>query len=202
VSNLDTVLAYLRNTLGLSPAQAAGVAGNLEVESGLSPTAHNDKEGAIGLAQWEGGRRQALDAFAAQQGTSETDLATQLAFLGNELHGSESGAYQQLLSASDPASAAAVFDQYYERSSGSARQKRINAAQDIAAGNDPAASMDVGGGSGGSGGSSSGGQSVASKVGGWMGLGSTFFTVGVKVAGAAAAGALVIVGAMHTVSDN
>lgn len=49
--------------------------------------------------------------------------------------------------------------------------------------------------------SSSGGQSVAASVGGWMGLGSTFFTVGLKVLGAAAAAGLVIVGAVHTVSD-
>lgn len=200
MSTLDTVLAYLRNTLGLSPAQAAGVAGNLEVESGLNPAAYNSSEGAIGLAQWEGGRRKALDAFAAQRGTSETDLGTQLAFLGAELHGSESGAYGRLLATSDPAAAAAAFDQYYERSSGSARQKRIDAANAIAAGNDPATSMSVGGGSSSS--SSGAGGSVASRVGGWMGLGSTLFTVGLKVAGAAAAGALVIVGATHTVSDN
>jgi len=195
VSNLDTVLSYLRNTLGLSPAQAAGVAGNLEVESGLSPTAHNDKEGAIGIAQWEGGRRQALDAFAAQQGTSETDLATQLAFLGNELHGSESGAYSKLMAAGDPSSAASVFDQYYERSSGSARQKRIDAANAIAGGQDPSGGVS-------SSSSSGSGQSVASSMGGLFGWEGAAFSIGVKVLGAAAAAGLVIVGAMHTVSDN
>lgn len=49
--------------------------------------------------------------------------------------------------------------------------------------------------------SGSGGQSVADSIGGIWGLGTTFFTIGVKVLGAAAAAGLVIVGAVHTVSD-
>jgi hypothetical protein len=192
VSNLDTILTYLQTQLGLSPAQAAGVAGNLQVESGFNPAAYNAGEGAIGIAQWEGGRRQALDAFAAQAGSSETDLGTQLGFLVKELHGPESGAYQQLLATSDPGSAAAAFDQYYERSSGGSRATRIADAQAIAGGN--------AGGSGGSGGSSSGGsgQSVASSIGGITG---SAFTVGIKILGAAAAAGLVIVGATRTVSS-
>lgn len=200
MSALDTILGYLQGTLGLTPAQAAGVAGNLQVESGFDPSAYNPKENAHGIAQWEGGRWTALQQFAAQNGTAPTDLTTQLAFLGNELHGSESGALSQLLATNDPASAAAAFDKYYERSSGGARQKRIADAQAIAAGKPVAG----GGGSSSSSStsSSSPGQSVASGIGGWMGLGSTFFTIGVKVLGAAAAAGLVIVGAMHTVSSS
>lgn len=53
----------------------------------------------------------------------------------------------------------------------------------------------------GSSGSTGSPGSVASTIGGWMGLGGTFFTVGMKVAGAAAAAGLVIVGAVHTVSS-
>lgn len=198
MSNLDTILSYLQGTLGLSSAQAAGVAGNLQVESGWNPTAHNDKEGAIGIAQWEGGRRTALQQFAASRGSSETDLSTQLAFLGNELHGSESSALTHLTAASDPGSAAAAFDQYYERSSGAARSTRISDAQAIAAGHPTSA----GSSSSSSSSSTSSGTSMASKVGGWMGLGGTFFTVGLKVLGAAAAAGLVIVGATHTVSSS
>lgn len=193
-STLQTILSYLTGTLGLSPAQAAGVAGNLQVESGLDPSAYNRGEGAIGLAQWEGGRRQALDAFAAAHGTTETDFGTQLAFLGNELHGSESGALSQLLATNDPSSAAAAFDQYYERSSGTARQKRVDAANAIASG------KPLAGGSSSSS-TSAGGQSVASSMGGLFGWEGAAFTIGVKVLGAAAAAGLVIVGAMHTVSD-
>lgn len=133
-TNLDTILSYLTGTLGLSSAQAAGVAGNLQVESGFSPTAANPKEGAIGIAQWEGGRRQQLDAYAAATGGAEQNLNTQLGFLGYELNTSESSALQRLLATNDPASAAAAFDQYYERSSGSSRATRVSDAQAIAAG--------------------------------------------------------------------
>lgn len=196
MSNLDTILAYLRGPLGLSPAQAAGVAGNFQVESGLDPTSANPTEGAIGLAQWEKGRRAALQQYAASTGGSETDLATQLGFLGSELHGSESGALQQLRATSDPASAAAVFDQYYERSSGSSRATRVADAQAIAAGQDPSGGTSSTGGS-----SSAGGGSLASSIGGAFGWGGTVFTIGMKVLGAAAAAGLVIVGATHTVSS-
>lgn len=193
MSNLDTILAYLRGPLGLSPAQAAGVAGNLQVESGLDPTAENKAEGAIGLAQWEGGRRTALQRFAAASGGSETDLSTQLGFLGSELHGSESGALQHLMATSDPSSAAAAFDQYYERSAGTSRATRVADAQAIAAGQP----VSTGGGGGAT---ATPAASIASSIGGPFGWGGTVFSIGVKILGAAAAAGLVIVGATHTVS--
>lgn len=194
MSNLSELLSYLEGpALGLSPDQAAGVAGNLEVESGLSPTAYNKGEGALGLAQWEKGRLTQLQQFAAQNGTQATDFQTQLAFLGNELHGSESGALQKLQATSDPASAAAVFDQYYERSSGSARATRVAKAKAIAAGQDPSGGTATGS-------SSATGTSTglfSALTGGWQ---ASVLTIGLKVLGAGAAAALVIVGATHTVS--
>lgn len=196
---LDEIMAYLEGTLSLTPAQAAGVAGNLEVESNFSPTAANAKEGAVGIAQWEGGRRTALDQYAAATGGSETSLATQLGFLGQELHGSESGAFTALLNTSTPEQAAAVFDQDYERSSGAARSTRVADAQAIAAGH-PNSTGGSSSGSSTSSGTSIGG-SIASGIGGWMGLGGTFFTIGIKILGVGAAAGLVIVGAVHTVSD-
>jgi hypothetical protein len=200
VTALDEIMAYLEGTLHLTPAQAAGVAGNLQVESGFSPTAYNDKEGAIGIAQWEGGRRQALDAYAAATGGSETSLATQLGFLGQELHGSEAGAFTALLNTSDAGSAAAVFDQKYERSSGSARSKRMADAEAIAGGHPTATGDSTSSTSSSSSSSSSSSGSIASGIGGWMDLGGTLFTIGIKVLGVGAAAGLVIVGAVHTVN--
>jgi hypothetical protein len=205
VSNLDTILAFLQGK-GLTPAQAAGVAGNLQVESGFNPAAYNAGEGAIGIAQWENGRRTALDNFAARTGGSETDLGTQLNFLWQELTGSESGALAQLQQAGDAASAASAFDQYYERSSGGSRSTRIADAQKIAGGDlsAGAGTSSSGGGSGGSGGS---GKSIADSMGsglfgtGLLNWGPTAFTIGVKVLAAAAAAGLVIVGATRTVSS-
>lgn len=208
MTTLDQILAYLEGPADqLTPAQAAGVAGNLVVESNLNPGAYNPKENAHGLAQWEGGRYSGpngLVAFAQRTGGDPASLATQLDFLTFELHGPQSGAYTALLQTSDPGSAAAVFDQTFERSSGAARAKRVANAQKIAAGQELGGSStgstgSTGTGSAGSTGSGSG--SIAAGIGGWMDLGGTLFTIAVKGVGIAAAAGLVIVGAVHTVSD-
>jgi hypothetical protein len=182
VSNLAAVLSFLQGK-GLTPAQAAGVAGNLQVESGVNidPAASNAREGAVGIAQWEGGRRAALDAFAARTGGSETDLGTQLNYLWSEFQGPESSAYRKLLATNDPASAAAVVDQFYERSSGAARAQRVADAQAIYNGQ-PA------------GGSSTGGS--VENAGNPLSITdpSTWLPVLLKVAGGAVAGVLVVVG--------
>jgi Phage tail lysozyme len=198
VSVLDQILSRLQSALGLTPAQAAGVAGNLQVESGFDPSALNRAEGAIGLAQWENGRRTALQRFAAGRGTAETDLGTQIDFLIYELQGPESGALSHLRAASDPASAAAAFDQYYERSAGTSRSQRVADAQAIANGTPSFAGVSS------SGGSSTGGsgESLAASLD--TGLMTSWapaaFTIGIKVLGVGAAAGLLIVGAVHTVS--
>ncbi|WP_280400544.1 phage tail tip lysozyme [Nocardia carnea] len=117
---------------GFTPAQAAGILGNLQVESGFDTGAYNPGEGAIGLAQWLGGRRENLEAFAASKGKPVTDWRTQIDFMVHELNGSESGAMSKLKSTTSAGAAAAVFDQYYERSSGEARGQRIANAESIA----------------------------------------------------------------------
>ncbi|MFI2229518.1 phage tail tip lysozyme [Nocardia testacea] len=117
---------------GFTPAQAAGILGNLQVESGFDTGAYNPGEGAIGLAQWLGGRRANLEAFAASRGLKVTEWETQLDFMVYELEHSESGAMNKLKSTTTAGDAAAVFDQYYERSSGAARGQRVANAESIA----------------------------------------------------------------------
>ncbi|MEU4345790.1 phage tail tip lysozyme, partial [Nocardia sp. NPDC023852] len=126
------IYQYLITKYGFTPAQAAGIVGNMQVESGLKTSALNPREGAIGLCQWLGGRRRNLERFAATRGPV-TDWKVQVDFMMQELRGSESGAYRYLKAAQTPAAAAAVFDQYYERSSGEARGQRIANANRIAA---------------------------------------------------------------------
>lgn len=128
----DQITAFLRGK-GLTAAQIAGVEGNLQTESGFRSTASNPGEGAIGIAQWEGGRRTNLDAFAKAAGTSETDLQTQLAFMWSELTGSESGALTSLLATTNVTDAATVFDRQYERSSAASLPARVGNAQAILA---------------------------------------------------------------------
>ncbi len=114
---------------GFSPAQAAGIIGNMQIESGFKTDAYNAGEGAIGLCQWEGGRRTKLEAFA---GNKVGDWKTQVDFMVHEMQTSESGAYAQVKAAKTPSQAASAFDRYYERSSGEARGKRISAAENFA----------------------------------------------------------------------
>ncbi|MEV4124172.1 phage tail tip lysozyme [Nocardia sp. NPDC049707] len=118
---------------GFTPEQAAGILGNMQVESGFDTGAYNPAEGAIGLCQWEGGRRTNLEAFAANdpQRRSVTDWTLQVDFMMHELEGSERGAYSRLRSATSAGDAAAAFDQYYERSSGEARGQRVANANSI-----------------------------------------------------------------------
>lgn len=117
---------------GFTPAQAAGILGNMQVESGFDTGAYNPAEGAIGLCQWEGGRRTNLEAFAAAQGKSVTDWHVQVDFMMHEMQGGESGAYAHVKAANSAGAAAAAFDQYYERSSGEARGQRVANANSIA----------------------------------------------------------------------
>lgn len=95
---------------GYTPAQAAGIVGNLVQESGVSPNgAVGDNGTAFGLAQWRGERFEALKRFAAERGTEWTDFQTQLAFIDHELRTSESAAGQRLRAAASVEDAAAAF---------------------------------------------------------------------------------------------
>lgn len=129
-SLVEYIYSFLRD-VGLSAQQAAGVMGNIQVESAgtWSGTAYNPNENAIGISQWEGSRRTALDTFAQQRKKPETDLLTQLEFLVEEAQ--SRGNWQELKKYSDPAAAAAYWDANYEVSSGAARQERMDNAQTI-----------------------------------------------------------------------
>jgi hypothetical protein len=101
---------------GYSPAQAAGIVGNLVQESGqgLNTRAVHDGGTGLGIAGWRDpspgqGRRTALRQFAASQGADVHDLTTQLSFVDHELQGPESRVGTALRAAQDPASAARAF---------------------------------------------------------------------------------------------
>ena len=104
---------------GWTPEQASGIVGNLLHESGgkLDPNARaigdgSDGSDSIGIGQWNQDRATALKAFAAQNHKPWNDYATQLAFVDNELNGSESDAGQALKDAQSPSAATAAFLQY------------------------------------------------------------------------------------------
>lgn len=118
---------------GWSPAQAAGIVGNLQAESGpnLKTNAIGDGGKAYGIAQWHPDR-QANFKRAYGKDIREAGFKEQLAFVHWELENTERKAAAMLRKAQTPQQAAWVFDEYYERSSGAHRQKRINNALALA----------------------------------------------------------------------
>lgn len=116
---------------GLTPEQAAGIAGNFAHESYSNPDQHQLGGGpGYGLAQWEdGGRLQELQNFAAQNGKPISDLGLQLDFVWHELNTTESASLASLRSAGSAADAAYVFERDYERAGVPAIAERQNYAQ-------------------------------------------------------------------------
>jgi hypothetical protein len=125
---------------GYSPHAAAGITGNLLAESRLDPAALGDSGSSLGIAQWNGPRRQALAQYAQANGGDPNDFHTQLAFVDHELRTTERRAGTALSAATDPASAATAFVGF-ERPSGWSAQnpsgalgygRRVGEAQRVA----------------------------------------------------------------------
>lgn len=99
--------------LGYSPAQAAGIVGNLVQESGVrSDGAVGDSGTAFGMAQWRGERFTRLKRFAASRGKDWKDFTTQLDYIDMELKNHETDAYRRLMSAQSVDEATAAFISY------------------------------------------------------------------------------------------
>jgi hypothetical protein len=110
MSNAPIVYRRLRE-LGYSPAQAAGVIGNLQQESGsrLDPNVVGDKGTAFGIAQWRGPRFEELQRFASQANKDWRDPVLQTDFIDYELKNSERRAGDLLRSAKTPEEAVRAF---------------------------------------------------------------------------------------------
>jgi hypothetical protein len=104
-------------TRGYSPAQIAGIMGNIAIESSFDPGARN-ATGHFGLAQWDKNRQAALGG--------STDIATQLDLLDKELSALDPTFKKAAGSAEE---FAVRFERVFERSGGQLLQKRIEAAR-------------------------------------------------------------------------
>ena len=103
---------------GLTKHAAAGIVGNLFVESSLDPGIEGDKHlktHSEGLAQWREGRLTNLKAFAKSAGKDYKSINVQLDFLMHELNTSENRTLQKLRKAKDPVDAAKIFAYNFER---------------------------------------------------------------------------------------
>jgi len=103
--------------LGWSPAQAAGILGNLQQESSFNPTIWGDNGTSFGLAQWRGDRLSGLQNYASQNNLDYTDPHAQLKYLDWELRNKEKTAFNALQGAQTPQDAAAAF-MHFERPAG------------------------------------------------------------------------------------
>ena len=120
---------------GWTPEQAAGIVANLQAESGqnLNPAAFYAKEQSYGIAQWRGSRQQDFQRVMGRP-INGSSLDDQLKFVQWELTNTEKRAGARLKAAKSAAEAAAIIDQYYERSSGIHRDKRIQLAKNLVPG--------------------------------------------------------------------
>jgi LysM repeat protein len=114
---------------GWTLEQAAGLVANLQAESydRLDPAALGDKGRGYGIAQWHGPRQQKFEEIIGVP-LKGSSLEDQLKFVQWELTNSKSADRQagnRLKAATTAAEAAAVVDEFYERSSGIHRQRRI-----------------------------------------------------------------------------
>lgn len=115
---------------GWTMAQAAGIVGNLIQESSLDPTRLNPRENAQGIAQWTpvGNRQQRIEQYLGRP-IRQASFEEQLRAIQWEFTTSEAPAANRLRATTTPEEAAAVVDQFYERSAGTERGIRINNAR-------------------------------------------------------------------------
>nr|WP_312158289.1 phage tail tip lysozyme [Pseudomonas juntendi] len=100
---------------GWSAEQAAGIAANLEQESGFRPDAVGDGRNAYGLAQWHPDRQANFAKYSGKDIRSST-ATEQLEFINHELtKGAEKSAGDRLKLAASAREAAGIVSRYYER---------------------------------------------------------------------------------------
>jgi len=129
-SNAEKAYRYfVDKPRGLPDFQSAGIVGNLMGESSVNPRSSVNGNGTIGIAQWEGGRDDALKEFAAKKGKPWHDLLVQLDYLWYELNHSEKAAFEHLKSTKTVEEATTSFVQKFERAGIPHTEKRIKLAQ-------------------------------------------------------------------------
>jgi hypothetical protein len=129
--------AILSSYPGITPEDAAAVAGNFMQESYAIPNIYQGenpsnagttkrKDGGYGLAQWTGPRRQALMAMPSPE-----TLDTQMQYFMQENAGPEATNWQEVLAAPNLNAKTETFMREWERPGVPALQNRLNFANDI-----------------------------------------------------------------------
>lgn len=124
---------------GFTPAQAAGIVGNLVQESGVNPESVQQNGPGRGIAQWSLGGRW-IPSLAT--GNVNKDLAAQEQYIIDELQSNPAYGLSALRQATTPTQAAQVFGSDYERYgvAGARLQDAVNVYNDAQDNNWPVAS--------------------------------------------------------------
>lgn len=113
------IMRRLRDDLGLSPEQAAGVLGNIGVECDQFRHMQEIRpirgRGGFGWMQWTGPRRVAFEAWAQQRGFDIRSDDANYGFLVTELKGSEARSLASLRRQTTAEAAAEDFMEKFER---------------------------------------------------------------------------------------
>lgn len=122
--------------VGLKPHAIAGIMANLQHENSFNTTVNNGDGGqASGIAQWHPDRFARVIRVAKKMGVKPTDIRAQARTLAlsikDENQAGKSGTVtvESLNALKNPAEVAGFFDDNYERSDGSTRQSRQQAAK-------------------------------------------------------------------------
>jgi uncharacterized protein (TIGR03382 family) len=124
---------------GLTNFQAAGIVGNLDQESGVSPTSVQSGGPGRGIAQWSvGGRWDSsagdnVHAYATQQSESQTSLNLQLEFIWYELQTFSGYGLAQLKATTNVTDATVAFMAKYEICGNCVQTQRVNYAKAVLA---------------------------------------------------------------------
>lgn len=109
---------YVREGLikrGMAPHLADGFILNFGDESSFNTSAVGDNGSSLGIAQWHGPRKAALEVFAKETGRPVHDTDVQLDHLMRELEGPEAAAWKKIQATTTPGAAAAAIVNHFER---------------------------------------------------------------------------------------
>jgi GH24 family phage-related lysozyme (muramidase) len=114
---------------GLSVAGAAGIAGNMQIESNFKTSVLGDNGTSIGLVQWHYERKDKLFSWAKQNGYDPLSTKGQLEYLWWELGTSFSKLKSDLKIIQDPRAAAFQFAKEFERPANISANRSVYAQQ-------------------------------------------------------------------------
>ncbi len=114
---------------GLSPAGAAGILGNMKIESDFRTNALGDSGTSIGLVQWHASRKDRLMSWAKENGLDPMSINGQIEYLWWELTNKFSKLTDTLKTISDPYEAAYQFAKQFERPATISRSRMLGAQQ-------------------------------------------------------------------------